>query len=712
MDGGLRARRQLVFGASGVNLLRPTDVERLTRVHLFDTSSTDEASAIALGPDGSVYLAGKTTPASATGGTIERALPGASAASSTGYGGDDVFVAKVSPVGRLMWVKVYGSEADDAATGVAVSSSGLFVVGHTRGQLSPSSRRAGAVDFFLSRLSPETGDVRWTVQGGSVGRDALSAVALGPSGDVFAVGHVGGAYVRPPVGASDVLILRYRPDGVRLWAAQHAVGRSSTAAAIAVSPVDGSLAVGVTAYRLVQGDQETSDAAALRVSPTGRVVWTAHAPTFSQTFVNAITVDAAGAVYVGASEWKHVYENYNMQLRKLSPEGTDVWVTSLTSAGAHADYTAALGLSPDGKTVQVAGFSAGNFLLTTQEEAAAAAAANAASSAAPSHFIAVAAALNADTGAEAVRFQDTSTDAASWQQLRAMAVDPSGVLLLAGYERATGAAPADGGPPPSTINVLLASFIFRPSVVGGTAAAVAAGPTAMSVGASVPDGGGGGGSASGGGSQAATTAVDGGVVGGSAADKGPSAASDGGLLALGDGDAADGDGIGGLPLPLLAGGAAVGVALIAALAVAVALTVRASTARAADRQAGPTSAAASGGAGRRVAPPPPPPPPGGGAGRRVAPPPPPPPPGGGAGRRAAPPPPPPPPGGGAGRRVAPPPPPPPPGGGAGRRAAPPLPPPPPRGGGSGGGGGGRAAAPRPTQPPGGMPTRTVFWGVP
>lgn len=619
--GSTSGRPPLVVGAAAVNLLRPTEVERMTRVRLFDTSSSDEAAAVALGADGSVYLAGKTTPATATSGTIERALPAASPSTTAGYGGDDAFVAKVSPAGQLLWVKSIGSAADEAATGVAVSAAGVFVVGHTRGQLSSSAKRVGAVDFFLSRLSISTGNVVWTVQDGSIGRDALSAVVIGDSGDIFAAGHVGGAFLRPPVAARDVLVVRYRSDGRRMWAVQHQVGRASSASALAVSPTDGSLAVGVTVYRSVQGDQETSDAAVVRVSAAGKVLWTAHSPTFSQTFVSAVAVDTSGAVYVGASEWKHVYENFNVHLRKLSSSGAELWVTELSSAGAHADYAAAVGLSPDGRSLVVAGYSAGNFLVTTKEEEAATAAVAALHSSpseSPSHFRAIVMQMDAITGAEMVRFQDTPADVHAWQQLRALVVDLSGVLLLAGYERSLGSVdPATtdaAATSKSTVNVLLASFAFRTSAA--TALPPGSAPNALAAAALSAATSGGTTSGSGNGSVSGSTGSSGGassndsnssgggsggVVGGSAAvDKSPATGGDSG--GNGSGDSHDKDKRGGLPLPLLAGGAAAGVALVAALAVTVALSVRASTARSVDRQAGPASAAASGGAGRRAAP--------------------------------------------------------------------------------------------------------------
>ncbi|GAB0495223.1 hypothetical protein MMPV_006522 [Pyropia vietnamensis] len=607
-------RPPLVAGAAAVNLLRPTQVERMTRVRLFDTSSTDEAAAVTLGSDGSVYLAGKTTPATANSGTIERAILGSSPSTSAGYGGDDVFVAKVSPSGHLLWVKSFGSAADEAATGVAVSTAGVFVVGHTRGQLSPTIKRVGAVDFFLSRLSASTGSLMWTVQDGSIGRDALSAVVIGDDGDIFAAGHVGGAFLRPPVAARDVLVVRYRSDGRRVWAVQHQVGRASSASSLALSPTDGSLAVGVTAYRSVQGDQETSDAAVVRMSAAGKVLWTAHSPTFSQTFVSAVAVDKSGAVYVGASEWKHVYENFNVHLRKLSSMGAELWVTELSSAGAHADYASAVGLSPDGRSLLVAGYSAGNFLLTTAEEEAVAAAVSSSGSSptgAPSHFTGIVMQMDAATGAEMVRFQDTPADKHTWQQLRALAVDPSGVLLLAGYERSL--SPEDPATtdatakPKSTINVLLASFVFRTMSAtalppGSSPNALAAAPLVAASGDTTSGSGSGG---SGGPSNSNDSNLD---DGGSATVIGGSMVVDGSPAAGGESGSDSGGGShgkhrkGSLPLPLLAGGAGVGVALIAVVAVAVALSVRASTSRLARRQAGPTSAAASGGAGRHAAP--------------------------------------------------------------------------------------------------------------
>eukprot|EP00052_Salpingoeca_macrocollata_P027323 m.259275 g.259275 ORF g.259275 m.259275 type:complete len:483 (+) comp22728_c0_seq1:63-1511(+) len=102
----------------------------------FGSPETEHSSAIATAPDGSIFVTGTT--AGALG-------------SNTGGGQDDIFVAKLSSRGTLLWIKQFGTSAPDAASAIAYSDGSVFVAGYTFGALTGAN--TGGRDIFVSKLA-------------------------------------------------------------------------------------------------------------------------------------------------------------------------------------------------------------------------------------------------------------------------------------------------------------------------------------------------------------------------------------------------------------------------------------------------------------------------------------------------------------------------------------------------------------------------------
>jgi uncharacterized protein (UPF0548 family) len=135
----------------------------------FGTASSDTAYGVAVDATG-VYVAGYTY----------GALPG-----QVNAGGADAFVRKYDSDGNEQWTRQFGSASSDSASGVAANGSGVDVAGYTEGALPPQVS-AGGVDAFLLRYD-SSGTELWTRQFGS----ANSEAALGVAVDVTGV-YVGG----------------------------------------------------------------------------------------------------------------------------------------------------------------------------------------------------------------------------------------------------------------------------------------------------------------------------------------------------------------------------------------------------------------------------------------------------------------------------------------------------------------------------------------
>lgn len=96
----------------------------------------DAGQRLVIAPDGTFYLAGITT-----GEMVAGAYKGMT----------DVFVQHRDASGKVLWTKQYGSDREDSVTGIALSSSALFVAGNTLGTLGTGTN-AGSFDGYVLRI--------------------------------------------------------------------------------------------------------------------------------------------------------------------------------------------------------------------------------------------------------------------------------------------------------------------------------------------------------------------------------------------------------------------------------------------------------------------------------------------------------------------------------------------------------------------------------
>jgi len=161
----------------------------------FGTASSDDVSAVAVGPQGEVYV----------GGNMSGALPGQSYA-----GGQDAFVRKYDSSGNELWTRQFGTASDnDNTAGMAVGPQGeVYVGGNTPGAL-PGQASAGGNDVFVRIYDPAGSELQ-TRQFGSTAYDGANCVAAGPQGQTYVAGYTNGALPgQTSAGFNDAFLARF-----------------------------------------------------------------------------------------------------------------------------------------------------------------------------------------------------------------------------------------------------------------------------------------------------------------------------------------------------------------------------------------------------------------------------------------------------------------------------------------------------------------------
>lgn len=124
-----------------------------------------------IAPNGDIYI----------GGSVDGSLPG-----HTGIGGTDALLIRLTPDGEVVWMRFWGTEFDDAVSGLAFDETGaLYAAGIVK--LIEDWTWAGA--GFIRRLDPDTGEETWTHQFQDNDRDACLAIDVGPDGNIYCAGY-------------------------------------------------------------------------------------------------------------------------------------------------------------------------------------------------------------------------------------------------------------------------------------------------------------------------------------------------------------------------------------------------------------------------------------------------------------------------------------------------------------------------------------------
>jgi len=182
---------------------------------------------------------------------------------STGAGGRDAFVMKLSPNGTVIWAKTYGGSKDDVANAVAIASNGdIIVAGWTK------SFSLGKSDVWVLRLD-ENGNIKWQKTYGGNDDDRANTIAITSTGNIIVTGYTKSF----GLGGSNIWVLKLDPNGNIIW--QRTYGSKwihsdyDSANAVAIASNGDIIVVGETA---AFGAGQT-DVWVLRLDENGNIKW-------------------------------------------------------------------------------------------------------------------------------------------------------------------------------------------------------------------------------------------------------------------------------------------------------------------------------------------------------------------------------------------------------------------------------------------------------
>lgn len=307
-----------------------------------------------------IYISGGTTSTSniATSGAYRVNL------NTTVSNYEDVFLAKFSPAGNLMWATYYGGESNDFTWAADCDPSGnIFLAGVTYSSTSIATSAAHQTSFGGSPLSDNflckfnsSGSLQWGTYYGGSDLEEDCNVACDLSGNVYLCGQSQsstnisstGAYQSVKLGSFDAYLAKFNSSGVRQWGTYYGGTGTDEAYGIDCDQAGNIIICGMTgstnAIATINAHQTTNNGGGgesfiSKFTPSGSLIWGTYyggtgddramgltCDSYNNIYVSGFTSSASSIATTGAFQTTHI-NSYDGFISKFDENNNQIWGT-------------------------------------------------------------------------------------------------------------------------------------------------------------------------------------------------------------------------------------------------------------------------------------------------------------------------------------------------------------------------------------------------
>jgi hypothetical protein len=306
-----------IFSSSNAFVAKYSSTGELIWVNQLGSDSNAQGQDIEIGFDGNVYLCGTYS------GEVNFNTQGSESLLTSINNGADIFMAKYTPEGALIWAKGMGGTATDIPRAIAVDTqNNVFIAGRFDGtadfdpSLASTTFSAQLTDMFIAKYNPD-GELIWAHGIGSSSFEEARDLAVDIDGNAFITGNFWGTVDfdsgAPEVlvtsnSESDAFLAKYSPDGECLWAFNVGGNASDEGRGVTVDPAGNAYITGAFA-QTVDFDPSPNmnnlvsngffDVYVAKYNSLGAYQWGFVVGGTSSCYGNTIEHDNGNSLYVG-----------------------------------------------------------------------------------------------------------------------------------------------------------------------------------------------------------------------------------------------------------------------------------------------------------------------------------------------------------------------------------------------------------------------------
>ncbi len=315
-------------------------------VQRFGGTGNEQGSAITRDTAGNFYVTGMFQGSVTFG-------PGPGAATLNSVGNSDIFIAKLSDAGEVLWVRRAGGSQADAATAIAIDSAGsVYLTGSFQGTAdfgpgSGSLTSSGNSDAFILKLSSD-GNFQWVKRLGGTGADGGTGIAIDSAGNIVSAGFFSGTVDMNPnggvnnltsAGNTDIYVTKLDNDGNFVWARRAGSTAADRAAGVVVDSNNAIIVTG-SYTGTVDFDPGPTNSATTSAGGTDAFVWKLES-NGNFAWVNRLgnTANDRGSA-VAVDDDRNIYFTGSvangLHIARISASGILNWENNFTSTGTNA----------------------------------------------------------------------------------------------------------------------------------------------------------------------------------------------------------------------------------------------------------------------------------------------------------------------------------------------------------------------------------------
>lgn len=304
----------------------------------------------------------------------------------------DMFLAKYSSSGQLLWVQSAGGQNACQGVRLAVGPAGdAYVIGRFEGtaNFGPTNLLSqGSQDVFVAKYGP-SGSLAWVRQVGGSAGDVAEGITVDVQENVYLAGNF-----FLPAGTNNLagacFVAKFDRDGNQLWALNSPSGTAQAGTRIGLDGASGVYLTGwfrgmatIGTNGLSNGDSHRMDGFVARLTSDGAVTWVQQVGSSARVEISALGVDPLGnalltggflgTLSIGSSNTASLGSE-DAFLAKFAPNGTLLWVRS--AGGVQADLATGLAVDSAGSVILTGYFRSAASFGTNQLLATSSASAN------------------------------------------------------------------------------------------------------------------------------------------------------------------------------------------------------------------------------------------------------------------------------------------------------------------------------------------------
>ncbi len=252
--------------------------------------------------------------------------------------GRDLYIAKLSLDGKVIWQKSFGGDRDEFAGGIAgTNDGGVLAVGSTE-----SFSKKGYRDIYIVRLDKNGNEVSIKTIGGKR-NDTANALTRTTDGNFVMVG----SRELKHSGDADFFIMKLNQKGQKIWARTLGQKQNDVLLSVTPTPTGGIVTTGKTRSY----NSEQTDLAVMNFNKNGKLIWFKIYGFKYYDEGTAITMTKDGGYVIAGKTNSMGKGDFDVYVLALSGKGKLLW--SKLYGDTNKDIAHGITRTSDGKVVIV-----------------------------------------------------------------------------------------------------------------------------------------------------------------------------------------------------------------------------------------------------------------------------------------------------------------------------------------------------------------------